>query len=167
MLFNIHFCVLVLRPTQPLKLCENHFFCLSEQDRIPVMRGQWYIDGTWLPLEEDESDLIEVEHLAHFWGHQTKDTYEMEVVNTTVDCKDGKEKGLVCETERMCIEMNGVFTVYGEYNAVNDATLFVCTGVIQNRPQNKWGDVILCELVRGRHSMCVCILHTSFWGAIN
>lgn len=64
--------------------------CPSEQDRIPVMRGQWFIDGTWLPLEEDESDLIELEHLSRFRGQQMRDTYEMEAVTTTVDCKDGK-----------------------------------------------------------------------------
>ncbi|CAJ1077580.1 phospholipase DDHD1b isoform X1 [Xyrichtys novacula] len=60
----------------------------NQQDRIPVMRGQWFIDGTWLPLEEDESDLIEVEHLACYRGQQMRDTYEMEVVTTTVDSKD-------------------------------------------------------------------------------
>uniref|UniRef100_A0A4W6DLY6 DDHD domain containing 1b n=1 Tax=Lates calcarifer TaxID=8187 RepID=A0A4W6DLY6_LATCA len=60
----------------------------NQQDRIPVMRGQWFIDGTWLPLEEDESDLIELEHLARFRGQQMKDTYEMEAVTTTVDSKD-------------------------------------------------------------------------------
>ncbi|XP_070842965.1 phospholipase DDHD1b [Chaetodon trifascialis] len=60
----------------------------NQQDRIPVMRGQWFIDGTWLPLEEDESDLIETEHLARFWGQQMRDTYEMEMVTTTVDSKD-------------------------------------------------------------------------------
>ncbi|XP_041814798.1 phospholipase DDHD1b [Chelmon rostratus] len=60
----------------------------NQQDRIPVMRGQWFIDGTWLPLEEDESDLIESEHLARFWGQQMRDTYEMEMVTTTVDSKD-------------------------------------------------------------------------------
>ncbi|XP_074540666.1 phospholipase DDHD1b [Halichoeres trimaculatus] len=60
----------------------------NQQDRIPVMRGQWFIDGTWLPLEEDESDQIEVEHLARFRGQQMRDTYEMEVVTTTVDSKD-------------------------------------------------------------------------------
>lgn len=64
-------------------------WCLPEQDRIPVMRGQWFIDGTWLPLEEDESDLIELEHLSQFRGQQMRDTYEMEVVTTTVDSKDG------------------------------------------------------------------------------
>uniref|UniRef100_A0A674F2J2 DDHD domain containing 1b n=1 Tax=Salmo trutta TaxID=8032 RepID=A0A674F2J2_SALTR len=54
------------------------------------MRGQWFIDGTWLPLEEDESDLIELEHLARFRGHQMREIYETatEVVTTTVDCKD-------------------------------------------------------------------------------
>ncbi|XP_053743713.1 phospholipase DDHD1b [Synchiropus splendidus] len=60
----------------------------NQQDRIPVMRGQWFIDGTWLPLEEDESDLIELEHLARFRGQQMRDTYEMEAVTTTVDSKD-------------------------------------------------------------------------------
>ncbi|XP_032398232.1 phospholipase DDHD1b isoform X1 [Etheostoma spectabile] len=60
----------------------------NQQDRIPVMRGQWFIDGTWLPLEEDESDLIEMENLAHFRGQRMRDTYEMEVVTTTVDSKD-------------------------------------------------------------------------------
>ena len=64
-------------------------WCLSEQDRIPVMRGQWFIDGTWMPLEEDESDLIENEHLARFRGQQMRDTYETEVVTTNVDSKDG------------------------------------------------------------------------------
>uniref|UniRef100_A0A3Q1JXG4 DDHD domain-containing protein n=1 Tax=Anabas testudineus TaxID=64144 RepID=A0A3Q1JXG4_ANATE len=60
----------------------------NQQDRIPVMRGQWFIDGTWLPLEEDESDLIELEHLSCFRGQQMRDTYEMEAVTTTVDSKD-------------------------------------------------------------------------------
>ncbi|XP_028253441.1 phospholipase DDHD1b isoform X2 [Parambassis ranga] len=62
----------------------------NQQDRIPVMRGQWFIDGTWLPLDEDESDLIELEHLARFRGQQMRDTYEMEAVTTTttVDSKD-------------------------------------------------------------------------------
>ncbi|XP_053301633.1 phospholipase DDHD1b isoform X1 [Pleuronectes platessa] len=63
----------------------------NQQDRIPVMRGQWFIDGTWLPLEEDESDLIELEHLTCYRGQQMKDTYEMEAATTTVDSKDGED----------------------------------------------------------------------------
>lgn len=61
-----------------------------------MMRGQWFIDGTWLPLEEDESDLIELEHLARFRGQQMREIYETatEVVTTTVDSKDGKVDGL-------------------------------------------------------------------------
>ncbi|XP_071019404.1 phospholipase DDHD1-like [Oncorhynchus clarkii lewisi] len=68
----------------------------NQQDRIPVMRGQWFIDGTWLPLEEDESDLIELEHLARFRGHQMREIYETatEVVTTAVDSKDCKVDGL-------------------------------------------------------------------------
>ncbi|KAM6915479.1 phospholipase DDHD1b [Xenentodon cancila] len=60
----------------------------NQQDRIPVMRGQWFVDGTWLPLEEDESDLIEQKHLFCFRGQQMRDTYEVEAVTTTVDSKD-------------------------------------------------------------------------------
>ncbi|XP_030626651.1 phospholipase DDHD1b [Chanos chanos] len=60
----------------------------NQQDRIPVMRGQWFTDGTWLPLEEEDSDLIELEHLACFRGQRMKDTFETEVVTTTVDSKD-------------------------------------------------------------------------------
>lgn len=61
----------------------------TEQDHIPVMRGQWFTDGTWLPLEEEDSDLIELEHLARFRGQQMKDTFDTEAVATTVDSKDG------------------------------------------------------------------------------
>ncbi|XP_024123607.1 phospholipase DDHD1 [Oryzias melastigma] len=60
----------------------------KQQDHIPVMRGQWFIDGTWLPLEEEESDLIEQEHLSHFRGQQTQDTIETDLVVKTVDSKD-------------------------------------------------------------------------------
>uniref|UniRef100_A0A8C3AS92 DDHD domain containing 1 n=1 Tax=Cyclopterus lumpus TaxID=8103 RepID=A0A8C3AS92_CYCLU len=63
-------------------------FCLTEQDHIPVMRGQWFIDGTWVPLEEEESDLIEHEHLNHFRGQQMQDTFETDLVVRTVDSKD-------------------------------------------------------------------------------
>uniref|UniRef100_A0A665WQT6 Phospholipase DDHD1-like n=1 Tax=Echeneis naucrates TaxID=173247 RepID=A0A665WQT6_ECHNA len=60
----------------------------KQQDHISVMRGQWFIDGSWLPLEEEESDLIEHEHLNHFHGQQMKDTFETDFVVRTVDSKD-------------------------------------------------------------------------------
>ncbi|XP_051955051.1 phospholipase DDHD1-like [Xyrauchen texanus] len=60
----------------------------NQQDHIPVMRGQWFTDGTWLPLEEEDSDLIELEHLAHYRGQQKKDTFDTEAVTTTVDSED-------------------------------------------------------------------------------
>ncbi|XP_035023582.2 phospholipase DDHD1 isoform X1 [Hippoglossus stenolepis] len=60
----------------------------KQQDHISVMRGQWFIDGTWLPLEEEESDLIEQEHLSHFRGQQMQDTFESDLVVKTVDSKD-------------------------------------------------------------------------------
>ncbi|XP_030574553.1 phospholipase DDHD1 [Archocentrus centrarchus] len=60
----------------------------KQQDHIPVMRGQWFIGGTWLPLDEDESNLIEQEHLNHFRGQQMQDTFEMDLVPRTIDSKD-------------------------------------------------------------------------------
>uniref|UniRef100_A0A8C6UJM9 DDHD domain containing 1a n=1 Tax=Neogobius melanostomus TaxID=47308 RepID=A0A8C6UJM9_9GOBI len=60
----------------------------KQQDHIPVMRGQWFIDGSWLPLDEEESDLIEQEHLSHFWGQTMQDTLDTELVVSTVDRKD-------------------------------------------------------------------------------
>ncbi|KAL4656257.1 phospholipase DDHD1-like [Arapaima gigas] len=67
---------------------ECHPVYWNQQDQIPVMRGQWFIDGTWLPLEEDESDLIEMEHLACFRGQQMQDTFDTDVVAKTVDSQD-------------------------------------------------------------------------------
>ncbi len=59
------------------------------------MRGQWFTDGTWLPLEEEESDLIELEYLDRFRGQQMKDTFDTDVVDTTVDSKDGNTLSFV------------------------------------------------------------------------
>ncbi|KAK2878317.1 hypothetical protein Q8A67_019108 [Cirrhinus molitorella] len=60
----------------------------NQQDRIPVMRGQWFIDGTWTPVEEDESDLMEKEHLTCFRGQQIQDAFETDTLAKTVDRKD-------------------------------------------------------------------------------
>ncbi|XP_072313420.1 phospholipase DDHD1 isoform X2 [Eucyclogobius newberryi] len=60
----------------------------KQQDHIPVMRGQWFVDGTWLPLDEEESDLIEQEHLRRFRGQQVQDTLETDMVVSTVDRRD-------------------------------------------------------------------------------
>ncbi|KAM7367491.1 hypothetical protein PAMP_013783 [Pampus punctatissimus] len=84
----------------------------NQQDRIPVMRGQWFIDGTWLPLEEDESDLIELEHLVRFRGQHMRDTYEMETVTTTVDSKDIKESIHSLKLSRSHVDWHSVDEVY-------------------------------------------------------
>lgn len=73
--------------------CVLFLLFIAEQDNISVMRGQWFIDGTWLPLEEEESDLIEQEHLNHFRGQQMQDTFETDLVVRTVDSKDGERRG--------------------------------------------------------------------------
>lgn len=64
-------------------------FLFSEADKIPVMRGQWFIDGTWQPLEEKESNLIEQEHLSCFRGQQMQENFDIEV-SKSIDGKDGK-----------------------------------------------------------------------------
>lgn len=53
------------------------------------MRGQWFIDGTWQPLEEEESNLIEQEHLSCFRGQQMQENFDIEV-SKPIDGKDGK-----------------------------------------------------------------------------
>lgn len=53
------------------------------------MRGQWFIDGTWQPLEEEESNLIEQEHLTCFKGQQVQENFDMEI-SKPVDGKEGK-----------------------------------------------------------------------------
>ncbi|XP_008565159.1 PREDICTED: phospholipase DDHD1 isoform X3 [Galeopterus variegatus] len=60
----------------------------NQADKIPVMRGQWFIDGTWQPLEEEESNLIEQEHLSRFRGQQMQETFDIEV-SKSIDGKDG------------------------------------------------------------------------------
>lgn len=59
----------------------------NQADKIPVMRGQWFIDGTWLPLEEEESNLIEQEHLSCFKGRQMEENVDIEV-STSLDGRD-------------------------------------------------------------------------------
>ncbi|XP_044087033.1 phospholipase DDHD1 isoform X4 [Neovison vison] len=60
----------------------------NQADKIPVMRGQWFIDGTWQPLEEKESNLIEQEHLSCFRGQQMQENFDIEV-SKSIDGKDG------------------------------------------------------------------------------
>nr|XP_060609112.1 phospholipase DDHD1 isoform X1 [Anolis sagrei ordinatus] len=59
----------------------------NQSEKIPVMRGQWFIDGTWQPLEEEESNLIEQEHLSCFKGQQMQENFDMDVSKPL----DGKE----------------------------------------------------------------------------
>lgn len=60
----------------------------NQQERIPVMRGQWFTDATWAPVEEDESELIEKEHLTCFRGQQIQDNFDTDALAKTVDRKD-------------------------------------------------------------------------------
>ncbi|XP_060684419.1 phospholipase DDHD1b isoform X1 [Hemiscyllium ocellatum] len=58
-----------------------------QPDKIVVMRGQWFVDGTWQPLEEEDSNLIEAEHLKRFRGQQMQDAFELDVAKP-MDSKD-------------------------------------------------------------------------------
>ncbi|XP_068253515.1 phospholipase DDHD1-like [Nyctibius grandis] len=66
---------------------ESYPIYWNQTEKIPVMRGQWFIDGTWQPLEEEESNLIEQEHLNRFKGQQLQECFDMEVSKPV----DGKE----------------------------------------------------------------------------
>ncbi|XP_036292259.1 phospholipase DDHD1 isoform X2 [Pipistrellus kuhlii] len=70
-----------------LAQAECHPVYWNQADKIPVMRGQWFIDGTWQPLEEEESNLIEQEHLSCFRGQQIEESFDTEV-SKSIDGKD-------------------------------------------------------------------------------
>lgn len=72
------------------------------------MRGQWFIDGTWQPLEEEESNLIEQEHLSCFRGQQMQENFDVEV-SKPLDGKDGKMTNLICSVEVSNLTVVGKF----------------------------------------------------------
>ncbi|XP_032883156.1 phospholipase DDHD1 isoform X2 [Amblyraja radiata] len=79
-----------------------------EADKIYVMRGQWFIDGTWQPLEEEYSDLIEAEHLKRFRGQQIQDAFELDVAKP-MDSKDAIHS---LKLSRNHVDWYGVDEVY-------------------------------------------------------
>ncbi|XP_078263311.1 phospholipase DDHD1b [Rhinoraja longicauda] len=79
-----------------------------EADKIFVMRGQWFIDGTWQPLEEEDSDLIEAEHLKRFRGQQIQDGFELDVAKPM----DGKDAIHSLKLSRNHVDWYGVDEVY-------------------------------------------------------
>ncbi|XP_065449975.1 phospholipase DDHD1 isoform X2 [Chrysemys picta bellii] len=80
----------------------------QQTDKIPVMRGQWFIDGTWQPLEEEESNLIEQEHLSCFKGQQMQENFDMEVSKPV----DGKEAVHSFKLSRNHVDWHSVDEVY-------------------------------------------------------
>ncbi|NWZ69441.1 DDHD1 Phospholipase, partial [Acrocephalus arundinaceus] len=79
-----------------------------ETEKIPVMRGQWFIDGTWQPLEEEESNLIEQEHLNRFKGQQLQESFDMEISKPV----DGKEAIHSLKLSRNHVDWHSVDEVY-------------------------------------------------------
>ncbi|RLV98288.1 hypothetical protein DV515_00010929 [Chloebia gouldiae] len=92
----------------PAKAVEMMFSCKSETEKIPVMRGQWFIDGTWQPLEEEESNLIEQEHLNRFKGQQLQESFDMEISKPV----DGKEAIHSLKLSRNHVDWHSVDEVY-------------------------------------------------------
>ncbi|XP_062432505.1 phospholipase DDHD1 isoform X2 [Rhea pennata] len=80
----------------------------NQTEKIPVMRGQWFIDGTWQPLEEEESNLIEQEHLDRFKGQQLQENFDMEVSKPV----DGKEAIHSLKLSRNHVDWHSVDEVY-------------------------------------------------------
>ncbi|XP_031458186.1 phospholipase DDHD1 isoform X1 [Phasianus colchicus] len=80
----------------------------NQSEKIPVMRGQWFIDGTWQPLEEEESNLIEQEHLNRFRGQQMQESFDMEVSKPV----DGKEAIHSLKLSRNHVDWHSVDEVY-------------------------------------------------------
>ncbi|XP_006920238.1 phospholipase DDHD1 isoform X2 [Pteropus alecto] len=80
----------------------------NQADKIPVMRGQWFIDGTWQPLEEEESNLIEQEHLKCFRGHQMQESFDLEVSKSV----DGKDAVHSFKLSRNHVDWHSVDEVY-------------------------------------------------------
>ncbi|XP_071413337.1 phospholipase DDHD1 isoform X2 [Pithys albifrons albifrons] len=80
----------------------------NQTEKIPVMRGQWFIDGTWQPLEEEESNLIEQEHLNRFKGQQLQESFDMEVSKPV----DGKEAIHSLKLSRTHVDWHSVDEVY-------------------------------------------------------
>ncbi|XP_062061100.1 phospholipase DDHD1 isoform X7 [Lepus europaeus] len=80
----------------------------NQADKIPVMRGQWFIDGTWQPLEEEESNLIEQEHLSCFKGRQMEENFDIEVSKSI----DGKEAIHSFKLSRNHVDWHSVDEVY-------------------------------------------------------
>ncbi|XP_021153885.2 phospholipase DDHD1 isoform X2 [Columba livia] len=80
----------------------------NETEKIPVMRGQWFIDGTWQPLEEEESNLIEQEHLKCFKGQQLQESFDVEVSKPV----DGKEAIHSLKLSRNHVDWHSVDEVY-------------------------------------------------------
>ncbi|KAL4237730.1 Phospholipase ddhd1 [Mactra antiquata] len=76
-------------------------------DRSKIMRGTWFMDGTWQPVEEGYSTQIETEYLATFLGHRLDEEYPVD------------KKGL------KPVVLNLRFTdFYLEWNSATDVFMF-------------------------------------------
>ena len=56
----------------PLTVNDSTYF-LGEDHECKIMRGTWFYDGSWQPLEIGYASQIEAEHLGTFLGHRLDD----------------------------------------------------------------------------------------------
>ncbi|XP_018087847.1 phospholipase DDHD1 isoform X2 [Xenopus laevis] len=87
---------------------ECHPVYWNQTDKIPVMRGQWFIDGTWQPLDEEESNLIEQDHLTCFRGQQMQENLDTEITRP-IDDKDANHS---LKLSRSHVDWHSVDEVY-------------------------------------------------------
>lgn len=59
----MHICICNLSLYKDVIYCVNF---LMEGEELEIMRGTWYYDGSWIPLETEHSKVIEEVHLKLF-----------------------------------------------------------------------------------------------------
>jgi len=73
----------------------NHTFAISyflydiliEGEEWEIMRGMWYYDGSWIPLETEHSKVIEDVHLKLFQKEGNNQSSSKCEINVSQSCK--------------------------------------------------------------------------------
>ncbi|XP_064599828.1 phospholipase DDHD1-like isoform X2 [Liolophura sinensis] len=74
-------------------------------DVTEVMRGMWFYDGTWQPIDEGHAVQIETEHLSHFVGKKIEDF-------PTIAVKGQKQVIHNIKFRNYYVDWNGVEEIY-------------------------------------------------------
>lgn len=60
------------------------FFFKFEGEECQITRGTWFYEGTWQPLDRDQSSVLESKHLSMFQGHKLSEYTENEAKGTVM-----------------------------------------------------------------------------------